>query len=33
VSVTVDLPVGIVTTLMGVPFFLFLLHRARVGRG
>jgi len=29
VSRSVDLPVGIVTTLMGVPFFLFLLHRAR----
>lgn len=29
VSRSVDLPVGVVTTLMGVPFFLFLLHRAR----
>jgi len=29
VSRSVDVPVGIVTALMGVPFFLALLHRAR----
>ncbi|UCF66736.1 MAG: iron ABC transporter permease [Acidobacteriota bacterium] len=30
VSVTVDVPVGVVTALAGVPFFLVLLHRARL---
>lgn len=29
VSRTVEVPVGIVTALMGVPFFLLLLHRSR----
>lgn len=29
VSGTIEIPVGVVTALMGVPFFLFLMHRLR----
>ena len=28
-STVIDVPVGVVTALLGVPFFLVLLHRAR----
>jgi iron complex transport system permease protein len=30
VAAPVELPIGIVTSILGCPFFLFLLHRARV---
>ncbi|WP_297058021.1 iron chelate uptake ABC transporter family permease subunit, partial [Thermosulfurimonas sp.] len=26
-----DLPVGIITSLVGIPFFVYLLHRERLG--